>query len=429
MGDTNEINDNNLIISGGVPVEDKKSSPSFSRKKLPLLLISLFAVILIIGAIYLIFSKLNPEVTNRNTSVIPTPIQNKKPIESPRYRVEDIIGSSEKISVSQYAPDNNSVFLLAPKDALVANVFKENEKGPMILVMDNLIYVNLVNGEKKEFDLYALASEEILNPLKAIPEQIQLTLFPNLLKWSSDNQNFWGAISLASSAAPPANDSMSFFKINTSTFQVEKFALPGSYINTLKPQSLNLEKEAVLLETATSKNELYLYLYEIPTKKQTTIVSYPNSIFSKYLPGKYGFLGYFYPSFLGDDVESRQLESKWVDNNTISYIDFVTRKEVIKKIVNNTEKAITLLESIPEIQIIKKSVIAAGRKPFFTPESENGDIVQVSLRESFPDDPHTSRIDTFNINIQSKIITVYDVATDKDISLDEWKKTVKERFQ
>jgi hypothetical protein len=132
---------------------------------------------------------------------------------------------------------------------------------------------------------------------------------------------------------------------------------------------------------------------------------------------------------LGDDVESRQLESKWVDNNTISYIDFVTRKEVIKKIVNNTEKAITLLESIPEIQIIKKSVIAAGRKPFFTPESENGDIVQVSLRESFPDDPHTSRIDTFNINIQSKIITVYDVATDKDISLDEWKKTVKERFQ
>lgn len=95
---------------------------------------------------------------------------------------------------------------------------------------------------------------------------------------------------------------------------------------------------------------------------------------------------------------------------------------------NNTEKAIALLESIPEIQIINDSVIKAGRKPFFTPEGENGDVVTISLRESFPDDPHTSRIDTFNINIQSKIITISDVVTNKDISLDEWKKTVNERF-
>lgn len=95
---------------------------------------------------------------------------------------------------------------------------------------------------------------------------------------------------------------------------------------------------------------------------------------------------------------------------------------------NNTEKAIKLLESIPEIQIIKDSVIKAGRKPFFTPEGENGDVVTISLRESFPDDQHTSRIDTFNINILSKIITISDVVTNKDISLDEWKKTVNERF-
>jgi len=92
-------------------------------------------------------------------------------------------------------------------------------------------------------------------------------------------------------------------------------------------------------------------------------------------------------------------------------------------------EAINIITAIPEIQTIEKSVIKAGRKPFYTPEGENGDIVKISLRESFPDDPHTSRIDTFNINIKSKVITVEDVVSGKDISLEEWKKTVKERFQ
>lgn len=92
-------------------------------------------------------------------------------------------------------------------------------------------------------------------------------------------------------------------------------------------------------------------------------------------------------------------------------------------------EAIDLLTALPEIQTIEKSVIKAGRKPFFTPEGESGDIVTVSLRESFPDDPHTSRIDTFNVNIKSKVITVEDVVTGKTIPLEEWKETVKERFE
>lgn len=96
---------------------------------------------------------------------------------------------------------------------------------------------------------------------------------------------------------------------------------------------------------------------------------------------------------------------------------------------NSYDKAIEILQAISEVQIIKNSIIKLGRKPFFTPEGENGDIVTVSLRESFPDDPHTSRIDTFNVNVKSKVITVEDFVTNKQLSLDEWKKTVKERFQ
>lgn len=95
----------------------------------------------------------------------------------------------------------------------------------------------------------------------------------------------------------------------------------------------------------------------------------------------------------------------------------------------NVSEAINLLKTVPEIKIIEDAVIKSGRKPFFTSEGESGDIITVSLRESFPDDPHTTRIDTFNVNINTKEIIVSDYVTNNDIPLDEWKKTVKERFQ
>ena len=95
---------------------------------------------------------------------------------------------------------------------------------------------------------------------------------------------------------------------------------------------------------------------------------------------------------------------------------------------NNTKEAIKILENIPEIKTIQDSVIKAGRKPFFASESEEGNIVTISLRESFPEDAHTSRVDTFNVNIKTNEITVADVVNNSTISLEEWKKTVKDRF-
>jgi hypothetical protein len=91
-------------------------------------------------------------------------------------------------------------------------------------------------------------------------------------------------------------------------------------------------------------------------------------------------------------------------------------------------KAIQMLQAISEVQNIERTVSHAGRKLFYTPEGVNGDVVRVSLRESFPDDPHTSRIDTFNINIKTKIITVEDVVTEQDISLEEWKKKINQSW-
>lgn len=95
---------------------------------------------------------------------------------------------------------------------------------------------------------------------------------------------------------------------------------------------------------------------------------------------------------------------------------------------NNAAKAIQILQTLSEIQKIQNSVTSAGRKPFFTAEEENGDLVKISLRESFPEDAHTSRIDTFNVDLKTKIITIDDVLTDKAIPFNEWQKTIEERF-
>ena len=96
------------------------------------------------------------------------------------------------------------------------------------------------------------------------------------------------------------------------------------------------------------------------------------------------------------------------------------------------DKAIQILQAIPEIQTIQNAVIKNGTKTFFTQGDINGDVVKVWLyEEGFPDQ-HTTRIDTFNVNIKTKVITVDDVAMISGrefITLDAWKKTVKERFE
>lgn len=332
MDNINYTNENIESPQGPLPPSGKEKKTFLSKKQLLIGLGVFLGITILIVLVYFRLSfKKTPQVVNEaNPIATDTPTQEDKRQPLSLYKLEEIFEPSEKISSNQTAPNNIYAFAVTQKSTPVGNTFKENENGPIVLVMDNLIFVNLTTKEKRGFDLYELASKEIIDPLKTIPVQTQYTLYVNLLKWTPNSENFWGAINLVSSADPPVNDSVSLFRINTKDWTIEKFALPGNFVNSLAQQNLNLERNAVLYESATSKNELYLYLYEILTKEKTIIVSYPNSVFSKYLPGKYGFLGYFYPSFSG--VEPRQLEAKWLDKDTIFYIDFVTRKEVTKKI-------------------------------------------------------------------------------------------------
>ena len=310
---------------------EKKKVPLLRKWLLTGLALSLTLLVLIFLAYTVLDFKRPYNKTNGGISnLTPSPFQKEKRQLPKIYKLEEIFAPAEKITSSQIAPNNSYAFVVIRKTTPVWHKFKENKEGPTIVVADDLIFVNLITKEKKVFDLYELAAKEIISPLKTIPGPTQYTLYVDLLKWSANNNEFWGAIDLVAGADPPVNDSVSLFKINTTNWIVERYPLPGNYINTLGPDNLNLERKAVLFESATPKNELHLYIYSLLTKSKTTVVSYPNNIFSKYLPGEYGFLGYFHPQFL--KTEPRQLNGKWLDQDTIFYTDFVTRQEVTKKI-------------------------------------------------------------------------------------------------
>lgn len=98
----------------------------------------------------------------------------------------------------------------------------------------------------------------------------------------------------------------------------------------------------------------------------------------------------------------------------------------------NYIRATIILQAVPEIQALQKDLIKLGRTTLFKAGDEDGDLVKIWLYEDGIPDGHITRIDTFNVNIKTKVITVDDVAMisgKQFISLEEWKKTVKGRFQ
>lgn len=98
----------------------------------------------------------------------------------------------------------------------------------------------------------------------------------------------------------------------------------------------------------------------------------------------------------------------------------------------NYTKAMIVLQEVPEVQALQKDILALGRTTFFEAGVEDGDLIKIWLYEGGFPDGHTTRIDTFNVNVKTKVITVDDVAMisgKESITLEEWKKTVKGRFQ
>lgn len=96
---------------------------------------------------------------------------------------------------------------------------------------------------------------------------------------------------------------------------------------------------------------------------------------------------------------------------------------------SNIQRAIKLLESIPEIQFIQQVVAKQGRTAILEYQYESEHTVYIDLIETgFPDE-HRTRIDTFIVTPATGEIQVEDLVTNAATSFDKWKSTVKERFE
>jgi len=149
-------------------------------------------------------------------------------------------------------------------------------------------------------------------------------------KWSSNSEKFLGVTYLNYPADPSIPFDPSLFKINVKNWEIEKSIISAMMINFISSDAINADKEAVLFETESNNGDLLLGLYDLRLKKKKVIIFYSKEIFNKYFKN---FLSY---CVAGNELfpisEARHLKPKWINNNTISYLDFETREEVIEKI-------------------------------------------------------------------------------------------------
>jgi hypothetical protein len=90
---------------------------------------------------------------------------------------------------------------------------------------------------------------------------------------------------------------------------------------------------AVLYEKISKENELSLCVYDLKLDKETVLVSYPAEVFTKYYLHAYQYIWSW--AFGGED---RRLKAEWIDNETISYLDFITREKIIIKVSGYTDE-------------------------------------------------------------------------------------------
>lgn len=108
--------------------------------------------------------------------------------------------------------------------------------------------------------------------------------------------------------------------------------------------------------------------------------------------------------------------------------DILTTFKFVTSLTINGNKAITEIQKNGSIQYIQDILKKDGRTGYLEYQSEKGDVVTVFLIEGgFPDN-HTTRIDTFLMNVKTGEILVSDMTSNKNVSLKEWGKDVTKRF-
>jgi hypothetical protein len=222
-----------------------------------------------------------------------------------------------------FETENEFYFTVSPDENFLAII-----KNPWVPIIGRLIIAGQAKGLRKEFNPLELATNEMISFQHKISETNQLVLHLEIEErgeWASNSEDFWGFTFLVSSAEPAVPVAYSIFKINTRSWNVKKFQIP--FDGFFYDPNLNPERKAVLYERVSKEKELSLSLYNLESEEERILVFYPKEVFMKYYSEAYE---YFWSWQFGG--EDRRLKAEWVDNNTISYLDFVTRKKIILKV-------------------------------------------------------------------------------------------------
>ena len=194
---------------------------------------------------------------------------------------------------------------------------------------DHLTFINPITGGKKDFLQNQFIPDEMFSLREEFPLGLGRNMSISLQKWGNDSKSFWGTTYLITSADPPVPSGISVFKVDIENWETKRFMISRNnrtLFGYLSPEVFNLERGAILFESF--GEELSLYYYNFLSKEEKNVVSYPKEILSKYFSE--GCWLHFNSGASG--IDPRDLNPKWIDNNTISYIDFETREEVIKRI-------------------------------------------------------------------------------------------------
>lgn len=189
--------------------------------------------------------------------------------------------------------------------------------------------VNQRTQASKSFSGAELINGEFIDSFDVDGEYLPFTLEGNFLTWSTDGKDYWGFVAVYSGADPPVNEAVMLYKIDTDTWHIDKYVIPGRLVPMLTKQNLNLDRNEVVLESFSARNDLEIYRYNFITRSRSLVAMYPANLVAKYLGSEHPYLEYYYPISFG--VDSRALHPRWIDANTIAYEDLVTRKTITVK--------------------------------------------------------------------------------------------------
>lgn len=155
------------------------------------------------------------------------------------------------------------------------------------------------------------------------------------LKWSEDEREFWGIISINGNGDPPVPFDIAPMVINPDENTFTTFEMEGleEYMFWFEPEALNIEKRELLVENMV-EGELSLYWFDLESKDKKLVVSYEEGIVREKYGEKYPFIGYQYEGYPGGGPgtgreDMQQLHPEWVSDSIISYIDIESGEPVL----------------------------------------------------------------------------------------------------